>query len=320
MLLQHCLNFGFLIGLLVLGAGVACGQDYPNRPLRMVAAGTPGSGGDFVARLVAQGLTGSLGQQIIVDNRPAVIAPETVAKATADGYTLLVYSGALWTAPLLEKMPYDPVRDFSLIILVSTSPNILVINPSVAATSVKELIALAKSKPGALNYSSAETGGTAHLGAELFKSMAGVNIVRIPYKSGALALNDLINGQVQVNFASAGAVAPHLKSGRVRPLAVTSPAPSSLFPGMPTVAASGLPGFESIIRHIMIAPAKTPVAIIKRLNQETVRVLNDADVKEKFFNSGLEVVGSSPEQLAATMKSEMARLGKLIKDANIRAD
>ncbi|MBI3939178.1 MAG: tripartite tricarboxylate transporter substrate binding protein [Betaproteobacteria bacterium] len=310
----------FSVGMMVLAAGVVSGQAYPNKPIRIVAP-EAGGGGDFAARLIALGLSGSLGQQVIVENRggaSGIIAGRTVAKAPPDGYTLLFYGSIFWIGALLQDVPYDPVADFSPITLATSSPNILVVHPSLPVNSVKELIALAKARPGELNYAST-TGSTPHLAAELFKAMAGVNIVRIPYKGAGPALNDLIGGQVQLMFPVAAAVTPHVKSGRLRALAVTSVEPSELVRGLPTVAAT-VPGYESVQMTAMFAPAKTPATIINRLNQEIVQVLNRADVKEKFFNAGAKVVGGSPEQLMATMKSEMARLGKVIKDAGIRAE
>lgn len=310
-------------GVAVLGAGGLSAQNYPNKPIRIVAA-APGGTGDFVARLVGQGLTARLGQQVIVENRGAgggIIAAQTVAQAAPDGYTLLSYGPTIWLLPFLRSsLPYDPVRDFSPVTSLVTAPNLLVVHPSLPVKSVSELIALAKGRPGELNYGSGATGATPHLAAELFKAMAGVDIVRINYKGTGQALNDLIAGQVQLMFSSAAAGLAHVKSGRLRALAVTSAQPSALFPGMPTVAAAGLPGYESASIFAVFAPAKTPAALIRRLNQEIVRVLNGADVKEKLFNAGVEVVGSSPEEFAATMKSEMARWGKVIRDAGIRPD
>ena len=313
----------FLVGMMIFGAGVASGQNYPSKPIRMVTA-EAGGGNDFVARLIAPGLADSLGQQAIVDNRGGaggIIAAEIVAKAAPDGYTLLVYASNIWIIPLLRThVPYDPVRDFSPITWAARSPNTVVVHPSLPVKSVKELIAFAKARPGALNYGSGGTGATTHLAVELFKAMAKVNIVRINYKGNAPAIHDLLAGQVQLMFATASLAAPHIRSGRLRALAVTSAQPSALAPGLPTVAASGLPGYESISIYGIFAPAKTPATIITRLNQEMVRILNKADVKEKFLNSGVEPVGSSPEEFAATIKSDMVRMGKVIKDAGIRGE
>jgi tripartite-type tricarboxylate transporter receptor subunit TctC len=310
----------FSAGAIAVGANAASAQNFPNKPIRLVTA-EAGGGADFLARLIAQGLAGSFGQQVIVDNRGAasgVVAADTVAKAPPDGYTLLLYSGVVWTLPFMRKVPYDPARDFSPITLAAISPNILVVNPAVPANSVTELIALAKDRPGQLSYGSSGIGVTPHLAAELFKAMAGVNIVHVPYKGQAL--NELIGGQVQLMFPNAASVAPHLKSGRLRPLAVTSAQPSKLFPDLPTMASSGLPGYESVVMFGTFAPAKTPAALVARLNQEIVQSLNKSDTREKLLAVGVETVGNSQEQFAAAIKTDMARWSKVIKDAGIRAD
>ena len=308
------------VGLMVSGADVVSAQSFPNKPVRFVTS-EPGSANDITARLISQGISGPLGQPVIIDNRGGAVTSGTiVSQAPPDGYTLLIQSSALWSGPLLQTTAYDPVRNFSPITLATRSPGVLVVHPSVAANSVKELIALARAKPGVLNYGSGLTGASNHLAAELFKTMAGVNIMRISYKGGGLIINGLLRGEVQLSFPTAAAVASHVKSGRLRALAVTSAEPSALVPGLPTVAASGLPGYESEVTSGVFAPAKTPEAIVKRLNQEIVRLLNQPDIKQKFFDSGVEIVGSSPEQLAAKIKSDIARLGKVIKDAGIRAE
>lgn len=296
-------------------------QNYPSKPVRVLTA-EAGGGADFATRIVAHGLTGALGQPVIVDNRGGgVIPPEIVSRAPPDGYTLLFLSGAFWQRQLLDAKttPYNVQRDFAFVTLALSSPNVLVINPSVAASSVKELIALAKGRPGGLNYGSNPSGSTNHLAAELFKTMASVDVVRITYKGAGPALNDLVAGRVQVMFASAGSVTSHLKSGRLRALAVTSAQPSVLFPGLPTVAAT-LPGYEADVMIGLYTPAKTPAAIINRLNQDTVRVLATPEVKERFFNAGIATVGSSPAEHAAAVKSDMVRWEKVIKDANIQVD
>jgi tripartite-type tricarboxylate transporter receptor subunit TctC len=305
---------------LLLGAGVASGQNFPNKPIRIVTS-EAGGGNDVQARLIAQGLTGALGEQVIVENRPSGIIPgDIVSKAQPNGYTLLLYNNALWTGPLIQTTPYDAVKDFSPIVAVAKAANVLVVNPALPIHSVAELIAVAKAKPGELNYGSSGTGASNHLAAELFRTMAGVNIVRINYKGAGPALTALLAGEIQLMFPTAGAVAPHIRTGRVRVLAVTSAEPTALAPGVPTVAASGLPGYESISIYGIFAPAGTPRVVIDKLNQEIVRLLNRADIKEKFFNAGMETMGGSPEQLAATVKSEIARVGRVIKQAGIRSE
>jgi len=297
----------------------AVAQYYPSKPIRLVISGIAGTS-NFAARMIAQGLSNSLGQQVVVDGREGgVIAAEFVAKAAPDGYTLHLNGSALWLLPYMRShVPYDPVRDFAPISLAVSTPNILVVHPSVPVTSVKQLIALATSKPGELNCATGNAGTSNHLAAELFKSMAHVSITRIPYKGAATAINDLISGQVQLMFGSASAVAQHVQSGRLRALAVTSAQPSALAPGLPTVAAAGVPGYSLVAAFGVFAPARTPAAIINRLHENIVRVLRDPDVKERLFKAGSEAVGSSPEEFASTIKSEMASLGKLVTDEGIR--
>ena len=289
------------------------------RPVRIVVPGTGGSA-DSVARLVAQGLSGRLGQQVIVDNRPNGIIPiELVIKAQPDGYTILLYGSTVWLMPFLNSnITYDPLRDFAPISLAVSSPNIVVVPVSFPVKTIAELIALAKAKPGALNYGTTGTGNATHLAAELFKSMTGVNIVRINYKAAGTALTDLIGGQIQVMFAPAASVAPHLKAGKLHALAVTSAKPSMLRPDLPTVASAGLPGYESLAMSGIFAPAKTPPNLVTRLSSEIAKVLQSAEVRQKLIDSAVEPVGSTPQELTAVMKAEMARLGKVIRDAGIR--
>ncbi len=325
------------LGPLIFGAGAACGQNpatgsgqaastssgqaFPNKPIRIIT-GEPGGGLDFAARLIAQGIAAPLGQTVVVDNRGGgTVLVDMLVRAPPDGHTLLLHASNIWLAPLLrDHVQYDPLRDLLPVTLTSMAPNILVAHPALPANSVKELIALAKTRPGALNYSSGSTGSTSHLAAELFKFMAGVNLVRIPYKGSGPAITSLIAGEVQVMFSSAGGVTPHIKSGRLKALAVSSAQPSALFPDLPTVAAAGLPGYESVSVAAIFAPAKTPALVINRLNREVVGFLRTPDAGQRFLSSGVETVGSSPAQLSATMKSDIARLGKVIKDAGIREE
>lgn len=301
-------------------ASAAAAQSFPSKPVRIVVTGV-GSGGDFAARLIAQGVAASLGQQIVVDNRGSGNQPaEIVAKAVPDGYTLCLSAAPLWITPFLRKTPYDPLKDFAPVTLAVTSPNILVVHPALPVKSTRELIALIRAKPGALNYATSGIGASSFLAAELFKSMSGTDMVRVNYKSGGLALTEMISGQVQLMFANAGLVAAHLQSGRLKALAVTSAKPTPLLPGLPTVAAGGLPGYELVSVQGIFAPAGTPEAIIARLNREFIPFLRRADTREKFFAAGVESIGGTPEELAATVKSEMARLGKVIKATGITLD
>ncbi|HYC48099.1 MAG TPA: tripartite tricarboxylate transporter substrate binding protein [Burkholderiales bacterium] len=306
---------------LVLGATAvvaAHGQTFPTRPVRIVTT-APGAANDLFARMIAQGLTDSFGTQVIVDNRGGgLLAIETAARATPDGYTLLLYSNGLWTLPLVQKVSYDAVRDFAPVSLVGRQPNVLVVHPSLPVSSVKDLVALAKSKPGQLNYGSGSTGSTPHIAAELFKHQAGIDVVRVNYKGAGPALVALVAGEVQLMFPTAGSAAAHVKSGKLKALAVTSAQPSSLAPGLPTVAAAGLPGYESVAPFGIFAPAGTPNAIVQRLSDEIAKVVNRPEVKRRFLDNGVEVVASSPQELAATIKADTTRLTKLVNEAGLR--
>jgi tripartite-type tricarboxylate transporter receptor subunit TctC len=298
--------------------GAVCAQEFPTKVVRVFTSQS-GSPSDIIARLLAQGITPSLGQQVIVDNRVGTVAVENVAKAPADGYTLLFYGPVVWLLPFLrDHVAWDPERDFAAVTLATQAPNLLIVHPTLPVKSVRDLIALAKARPGELNYGSGLTGSSNHMAAELFKSMSGTNIVRVPFSGPAAAFTAVIAGQLQLAFPDAGSASPHVKSGKVRALAISTAEPSALGPGLPTIAASGVPGYESGIISAMFAPAKTPVAIINRLNHEMVTVLGKPEIKERLFNSGVEVIASSPAQLAAKMKSEMVRMGKVIRDAKIR--
>ena len=298
---------------LVFGSAVACAQDYPGKAIRVVTS-PPGGSNDFVARLLVKGLTEKQSWQLVVDNRPTILAPEVVMRAAPDGYTLLITGGTFVTGYLFEKLPYEPLRDFAPITLTHRQPNILVVHPSLPVRSVKELIALAKARPGELNYASSGVGSSNHLSGELFNSMTGVKIVRINYKGVGPAVTALLSGEVQLMYANLAAVSPYLHTGRLRQLAITSPEPSALRPGLPTMAASGLPGFETAVMTGVYAPAGTPTAVVSRLNQEIVRIIHLQEIKERFSSIGIETVGSSPQELTAAMKAEITRTAKLIKE------
>ena len=291
-------------------------EPFPVKPIRIVTS-SPGGSSDFTSRLIAQGLTDALGQPVVVDNR-GDFGGTQLAKAAPDGYTLLVDGASLWIGPLIQKMAYEPLRDFAPVTIAVSAPNVIVVHPSLPVKSVKELIALAKARPGEFNYASGGIGGASHLPAELFKSMAGVNLVNINYKGTGQAINALLAGEVQVMFANAAISTPHIKAGRLRALAAASRQPSPLLPDLPTVTASGLPGFESIILQGIMTAGKTPAARITRLNQEIVRVLNRPEVKQRHFNAGVETVGSTPETFAATIRADIVKWGKVIKDAGIQ--
>jgi tripartite-type tricarboxylate transporter receptor subunit TctC len=294
---------------------------YPTKPIRIVTSEV-GGGLDFVARLVATSLSGTIGQQVIVDNRPSgVFSGSIVSKATPDGYTMLFNGSSFWMLPFLQAgVPYDPVKDFAPITLATNSPLLLVVHPGVPVKSVQELIALAKAKPGALNYSSSSAGTPQHIAAELFKSMTGTNIVRITYKGAGPAMLAVAAGEVQMTFSSAGAAVPHIKSGRARAIAVASAQPSALAPDLPTVASAGLPGFEAGSMWGFFGPARLPAGLIKRLHREIALVLEKPDIREKLMNAFTEVVASSPEAFSVLVRADMARGAEVIKAAGIKAE
>ena len=308
------------VGLMALGAAGA--QDFPNRPIRILT-GDVGGATDLTSRIIAQGLSENFGQQVIVDNRggSGLIPGVLTVKAAPTGYTLLITGSSIWLSQFLqEDVPFDPIRDFAPVMAAVSAPNILVVNPSMPVKSVKELIELAKTKPGTLNYGSGSTGAPNHLAAELFKRMAGVNIPRIPYKGTGPALVALIAGEVQLAFPNAGSVSSFLKSGKVRALGIASAQPSPLFPGLPTISASGVPGYESTAVYGIFAPAQTPAAVITRLNQELVRVLRRPAVMEKFADLRIDIIASTPAQLTNTVQNEINVLGKMIKEVGIRLE
>jgi tripartite-type tricarboxylate transporter receptor subunit TctC len=301
----------------VLACGAVCAQTYPSKPIRIITA-EAGGGSDFATRLIATPLASAFGQQVIVDNR-GLLAAEVASKAAPDGYTLLLSGSTLWLLPYMrDKVPYD-ISNFTGVTLATRTANLLVVHPSLPAKSVKALIALAKARPGELNYGTSGVGSSVHIAAELFKSLTGADIVRVNYKGASRALTDLMAGQVHLMFAVPGSAMPHVKSGRLTALAVTSAEPSPLAPGLPPVAAA-VPGYESVSYLAIFAPVGTPPAIVSRLSQEIARALHRPEVKEKLLSTSIETVGSSPEELASKLKSEIARMGKLIRDAGIRAD
>ena len=313
---MHWIRAALVVAL--LGSTYASAADtYPAKIVRFVTAGA-GGGSDFATRLIATPLGAGLGQQVIVDNR-GVLSVEIAAKAPPDGYTLLLSGPSLWLLPFMRDNVASDMRDFTPITMATQTPNILVVHPTLPAGSVKALIVLARSKPGELNVAASGNGNSVHIAGELFKAMTGCDIVTVKYKGATQALTDLMSGQTQLMFSVPGSVLPHVKARRLRALAVTSAKPSPLMPELPTVAAV-LPGYESVSHLAILAPAGTAASIVTRLNQALVRVLQRSDVKEKFFTASMETVGSSPEATAALIAAETARMGKVIKAANIRAD
>ena len=320
--------------LAVFACSCACAQsakaaattaDYPQKPVRILVGVPPGSGADTVTRAVAARVTEQWGRSVIVDNRPGAggaIAMETVARATADGYTLLSASvGLVATATALRKVPFDTNAAFDPVLRMTSQPYIVVVNPAVAINSMQELIAYAKANPGALNYASSGTGSASHLGTELFKSMSGLNLVHVPYRGLAQAINEVAAGQVQVLFSTVVSAAAFLRMNRVRPIAVTTLRRLQAFPNLPTVAESGLPGYELNSSYGLYAPAGTPAAIIALINREAGIALRAPDVRAKLAADGAEVAESnSPAEFRKSFGAEFERWGRLLKTTAIKVD
>jgi tripartite-type tricarboxylate transporter receptor subunit TctC len=300
-------------------------QTYPSRPVRMVVGFPPGGGTDILARIVGQKLSEAWGQQVIVENRPgasATIAAAVVAKAPPDGYTLSM--GQLTPnaiAPaLMTKLPYDATKDFAPIILVGTSPNVLVVHPGLAAKSVSELVALAKSKPGKLTYASSGAGSLQHIAAELFKSAAGVDLVHVPFKGSGQAVIDLLAGQVDMNFDSIPAVIQHVRSGKLRALAVTAAKRASGLPDLPAIAESGFADYDLTTWWGLFAPAGASPDAIARVHKDTLAALQNAEVKERFAGLSVDPGGGTPQQFADYVRQEIAKYDKLVKRLDIKAE
>ena len=299
-------------------------QNYPNRPVRLIDPYAPGGGSGVVARLIGAKLADAWGKQIVVDNRPgaaAAIGTELAVKAVPDGYTLLMgTSGSIAISPNVNKVPYDPIKDLVPITQTSGQAMLVVLHPSVPISSVKELIAAAKAQPDKLNYSSSGTGGSGHLAAELFQSIAKVTMTHVPYKGSGPAVLAILGGEVQLGFTNILAVLPHVNAGRLKAIAVTSARRANAVPNVPTLAEAGVPGYEATSWNGMFAPAKTPRAIIDKIHAEVVKALNAPDVREKLVAMGSDPVGSTPEEFSAFIQQEHTRWGKVIRENNIRAE
>ena len=303
----------------------AAADAYPAKPIRFVVAFPPGGGTDIIARSIAQKLAERLAQQVVVDNRPGAggnIGTDTVAKSAPDGYTMLMGSAGplAINASLFASMPFDPVRDLAPVTLAASTPNVLVVHPSLRAATVNELIALAKARPGEINFASSGHGTPAHLAGELFNSMAGVKMVHVPYKGAAPALADLLGGQVQLMFSTMPPALPHVKDGKLRALAVTSSKRSRAMPELPTVDEVALPGFEANTWHGVVVPAGTPAAVVVRLNREIVAILHMPEVVARLSGQGAEALGSTPEEFAAYIKSETLKWAKVVRDSGAKAE
>lgn len=299
-------------------------ESFPSKPVRMVLPFPPGGVTDLLARALAEKLAPRLGQPVIVDNKPGagtVLASDMVARAPADGHTLLLAASSLGTAPLLyEKVGHDPIKSFAPVTQVASVVHVLVVNPQLPVKSVKELIAYAKANPGRLNYSSTGTGTSTHLEGELFKSMAGVYMVHIPYRGSGPALVDLVSGQVNVMFDAYGSSGQFIKSGKLRALAVTTAKRSQSVPDLPTMQESGLPGYEAMPWLGLVAPAGTPQPVIDRLHQEVAKVLEDPEIRSKFKGWGLDIIGNTPKEFASFLQRDIQQWEKVIRGANIKAD
>lgn len=313
-----------IIAGILLCAGRTMAQDYPAKPIRFIIPLAPGGGGDILARSIAQKLNEKWGQPVIVDNRPGgggVIGTEVVAKAPADGYTILMIATNHTVNPsLIPKLPYDAIADFAPVTQLTASPNILVLHPSLPATSLKELIALARQRPGQLNYSSAGNGTAGHLAAELMKMMAKIDVVHVPYKAAPQALSDLVSGQIQLQFSNLMTALPHVKSGRLRGIAVTTLQRSPAIPELPTMDQAGLRGYRVDQTYGVVAPGRTPAPIVAKLNAEIVNILKSPDIGQRMSAEGAMLVGNTPQEYLEYLKAELQKWTKVVKEVGIRLD
>jgi tripartite-type tricarboxylate transporter receptor subunit TctC len=303
----------------------AVGPAYPNKPVKVVVPFAAGGGADIVARLVFQKLSVRLGQPFLIENRGSaggIIGTDSVAKAAPDGYTLLLgQTGPNAINPaLFVKMPYDPIKDFAPVIQLTSYAYVIALHPAVPVKTLQEMVALAKAKPGSLTFGTAGTGSSAQLAAELFMRSTQISMTHVPYKGAGPALIDTIAGAVSLTFGDAASATPMVHNQRVRAVAVTGKRRSPLIPDVPTVAESGYPGFEAVAWHAVLAPAKTPQDIIKKLNLEIAAILSETEVKERLAKDGIETVGASPEDFAVYIKSEVEKWGKVVREAGIKLD
>ena len=308
----------------LVAASEAPAQGYPNRSIRIVAPSTPGDAPDVIARLVAERLSAALGQQVVVENRPGaggVVGSEIVAKAAPDGYTLIMGNAGSHgiNAAVYSKLPYDILKDFAPVSQIAVAPNIFVVNPGLPVTTIPEFIAYAKARPGQLSYASGGNGSSSHMSMELLKSMAGIDVVHVPYKGSTPALTDVISGQDAVMSVNMPPAVPHVKSGRLRALAVTTRSRTPSMPDLPTVAES-LPGYETVAWFGVLAPAGTPRDVVNRLSTEIARIARSPDMRERLEGMGAEPVGSTPEEFGAVMARDIAKWTALAKSVGIKID
>ncbi len=325
MVLCAALNRVAALMWLFLGAfsGMAGAADYPTRPLRYVIPSAPGGNADIMGRLIAQRLSVNLGQQVVVDNRPGagnVIGTELVVRAAPDGYTILQVASSAATNPSLRQLPYDTVRDLAPISLLGSTPLILVVHPSLPVRTVGDLIALAKAKPGQLNYSSNGVGTSGHMAGALLGFMARINVVHVPYRGTAQALTDVISGDLHFTLPSMTSVLPYVKGGKLKVLGMTGSKRSPLAPDLPTISESGVPGYQASIWNGVLGPAATPRPIVAKLNAEIVRILNSPETRERFASMGADVLPSLPEEFAAFIRAEITKWAAVVKSAGIKGE
>ena len=310
------------LGLAVCGTSAA--QSYPAKAVRMIVPFPPGGGTDYTARLIGQKLSELWAQPVVIENRPGastIIGSEIVVKSPPDGYTLLMGSTNHTINPsLIAKLPYDTIKDFAPITVCVTSSYVVVVHPSLPVKSVKELIALAKARPGEINYASSGSSGPQHIAGELFKLMAKVNMTHVPYKGGGPAVVALLGGHVQMQFSTPVSALPHVKTGKLRPLAVTGLKRSEAVPELPTISEAALPGYEAVTWWGLFAPARTPRDIVNKIHGDVVKVLQTADTREKLAREGVSPAGTTPEQFAAMIDKDIVTLGKVVKAANVKLD
>jgi tripartite-type tricarboxylate transporter receptor subunit TctC len=314
-----------LLAAIVALASPAWAQTWPAKPIRLVAPSTPGDAPDVIARMVAEKLSTSLGQQVVVENKPGaggVVGSDAVAKSAPDGYTLIMGNAGSHgiNAAVYSKLPYDIQRDFAPVSQVAIAPNVMVINPGVPANSVAEFIAYAKAQPGKLSYASGGNGSSAHMSMELFKSMAGIDLQHIPYKGSSPALTDLVAGQVVVFIGNMPPTVPLVKAGKLRALAVTTKSRSTLMPELPTISEAGLPGYETVAWFGVLAPANTPPDIVNRLSQEIAKIAKSPEMREKLLAMGAEPVGGTPEEFKAVIDRDIAKWKPLAQKVGIKVD
>lgn len=322
-MVARCLQI-FFFALSVCGTGASWAQDFPARPLRLVVPYAAGGSTDVLARMVGQKLTATLGQPVVIDNRTGagtIIATEIVARGAPDGYTLLMATPPLTiAAALYEKLPFDTARDFAAVTNIAATSNVLVVHPAVPAQTVKELVALAKASPGKFTFGSSGVGGASHLAVELFRSMAGIELVHIPYKGGSLAVTDLLGGRLTLMFANLTTVQGHIKTGRVRALAIGTAQRSLVLPDLPTVAAAGVAGYEANNWNGVVAPAGTPRAVIERLQREIKAAVEAPDLREKLLQNAFEPIADTPAEFARYLATERVKWSKVVREAHVKPE